>query len=384
VLNDGDEVVPIQAFALFTRLTATLERREQGSEDGPYDGLTGLKVLGPGTTPQEAAIQYVDQVLRRRLQLARAEPLHKGHTLFLALCQRGCDPAWSAADLVRTLALPVSAPGNPPPDLAGVADRLARLPTDISDGNPARTTSLTSGPLYLVVGGTWTLVAEEMSLWDAVTCAPASLKTLEPGAKFNEFCSNMIKALEAANAGYGTLVSLGLSPRDWQDLSVNTAKKVSAFLSAARSRASGPSMFGPGDDRLAFWERAWVLRPVPGFNSAVELWESPLGYALRHSQMPVVIGLEDELLVSPEPNEPMMSGPAAFERMLDRAQREAAITEFDAWFLRKLAAGETIQALATSRETRRALGNTSVSKRMIEIYVEDLRNRIEAFGAKDG
>lgn len=381
VLNDGDEVVPIQGFALFTRLTATLERRDPGSEDGPYDGLTGLKLLGPGTTAPEAAIQYVDQVLRRRLQLARAEPLHKGHGLFLALCRRGLDTAWSDAALIRTLAPSATKSGHPPPDLVGVADRLARLPTDISDGNPAKTTNATSGPLYLLVGRVCTPVAEEMSLWDAMTCAPTSLKPLVPGPEFNAFCSVMIKALEAANAGYGTLVSLGLSPRDWQDLSVNTAKKLSAFLTAARAKGPDPSVFGPGDDRLAYWERAWITRPVPGFSSAVELWESPLGYALRYSRPPVVIGLEDELLISPEP-EVSMKEPETFQRMVERAQREGVMTEFDGWFLKKLAAGETIQSLASARETRRNLGNINVSKNLIEAYVDDLRNRIDAFVAK--
>src|SRR5262249_12737615 len=149
--------------------------------DGPYDGLTGLRLLGPGTTPSEAAINYVDQVLRRRLQLARAEPLHKGHGLFLALCRRGFDLAWGGADVVRSPSAPAPASGTPPADLAGVADRLARLPTDISEGNPAKTTNVTAGSLYLSVGGTQTPVAEEMSLWDAITCAPTSLKPLPQG-----------------------------------------------------------------------------------------------------------------------------------------------------------------------------------------------------------
>jgi len=132
VLNDGEEAVTVQAFALFTRLTATLERRDKGSDSGPYDGLTGLKVLGPGTTPQEAALLYFDHVLKRPLHLARDEPVHKGHVVFLALCRRGLDPAWPDADLIRMQSHSPAAMATPPGEFAGVADRLARLPPGIS------------------------------------------------------------------------------------------------------------------------------------------------------------------------------------------------------------------------------------------------------------
>jgi hypothetical protein len=94
-----------------------------------------------------------------------------------------------------------------------------------------------------------------------------------------------------------------------------------------------------------------------------------------------MVGLEDEPIVSPEPSEPTLSGAATFERMLLRAQREGVMSEFDTWFLRKLAQGESIETLATARETRRALGSANLSKKMVEGYMEALRTRIDAFVA---
>jgi hypothetical protein len=388
VLNDGNEVVTVQAFALFTRLTATLERREKGSDSGPYDGLTGLRVLGPGTTPQEAALAYFDHVLKRPLQLARDEPLHKGHAVFLALCRRGRDPAWPQADLKRTVAKPAAGTANPPAEFVSVADRLARLSPGISDGNPAKSTRASLGPLFLHAGGAATEVAEEMSLWDATTCAPARLNVLARGPQFNGFCSAMIKVLEAANARYGTLIALGLSPRDWQDLSVNTAKKVSAFLSAARAKGAelpkrvpgaALSSQSPGDDNLADWELAWTQRPVPGFKSAREFWDSPLGYALRYSQVPIMVDFEDAQIEDPHQQEPNVLDSISFDSMLERAQRGGVLSPYDAWLLRKLSQGETLAELAAARETRRALEKDNVSKGMVETYVSGLGARIHAF-----
>ena len=389
LLNDGADTVAVQAFALFTRLTATLERREQGAEAGPYDGLTELKLLGPGTTPQEAALVYVDQVIRRPLQLARDEPLHRGHVLFLMLCRRGLDAAWAAADLKR---MQTAAPGEAnraPADFAGVAERLARLSPDIGEGNPAKSTRAAAGPLYLCVAGAAAEVAEEMSLWDAMTSGPPALRVLARGADFNGFCSAMIKAVEAANARYGTLIALGLSPRDWQDLSVNTAKKVSVFLGEARPApdvaatvpAAGIAVEprGAPDDRLDRWQQAWEIRQVPGFASAREFWDSPLGHALRNAQTPVLVELESEAIEDPAGSEATMLDSLSFERMIERGLQAGALSAFDGWFLRKLSQGETITALGGARETQNALGKAIVSKKMIESYASALQERIHAF-----
>jgi hypothetical protein len=395
LLNDpgrpGEPVVTVQAFALFTRLTATLERRDPGGDGGPYDGLTGLKVMGPGTTPQEAALFYVEQVVRRALHLARDEPLHRGHIVFLALCRRGIDPAWPHAELARMAVAAAADAPRAPADFAGVAERLGRLSSEISDSNPAKSTRAAAGPLFLHVAGATAEVAEEMSLWDAITSAPLALHLLAPGTQFGGFCSDVIKALEAANARYGTLITLGLSPRDWQDLSVNTAKKISAFLSAARAREPVPAEAvddrrsgKPADERLGDWERAWEERRVPGFASAKELWDSELGRALRRLDMPRMVehggGTADiEEAYADDDTEAKVLERLDFERMVERGARAGVLSEFDAWFLRKLSAGETIEALAAAPEARHALPKGAVTKKTIEVYTDGLRDRIAAF-----
>jgi hypothetical protein len=392
LLNDpglkGDAVT-VQAFALFTRVTQTLERREARGDSGPYDGLTGLKLLGPGTSPQEAALFYLDNVVRRALNLARDEPLHRGHLVFRALCRRGLDTAWAQAELARLKVIPDGGKSRVPADFAGVVERLARLSPDISESNPAKNTRAASGPLFLQVGGAAAEVAEEMSLWDAMTCGPATLRVLARGDKFNEFCSDMIKALEAANARYGTLIALGLSPRDWQDLSVNTAKKLSAFLGAARGKHAEVATSGAPSDRaataspednLADWERAWKERPVPGFDSAKALWDSQLGHALRHCEIPTLVELGgDEMVEDPDDGEAKILEGLTFDRMIERGQSAGVLTAFDAWFLRKLRQGETLEALMAAPETRQALGKSSVSKKMIETYTHDLQERVRAY-----
>src|SRR5262249_55057623 len=154
-------------------------------------------------------------------------------------CRRGFDSAWPQAELARQRgAKETTDQSQPPGDFTAVAERLGRVAPAISHGNPAKTTPATPGPPYPPPRRAHTRVADEMSLWDGRPCAPPALHRLARGEPFNGFCSAVIKALEAANARYGTLVALGLSPRDWQDLSVNTAKKLSTFLGAARGKGA--------------------------------------------------------------------------------------------------------------------------------------------------
>jgi hypothetical protein len=387
LLNDGEKVVTVEAFKLFLRLTGTLERREHGADSGPYDSLTGLKLLGPGTTPQEASHCYVDRVLKRPLHLARDEPAHKGHALFLTLCRRGIDSAWPEADLARMRSVSENQATTPPAEFAGIKERLARVSPEISDGNPAKSTRAASGPLYLRVGGAATEVAEELSMWDAMTCAPSRLNALARGPAFNAFCSIMIKALEAANARYGTLIALGLSPRDWEELSVNTAKKLSSFLSAARALGAphkdedGPDHAerGRGKDTLANWERAWEKRQVPGFDSARDLWNSQLGHALRHGQVPIMVDIDNEPVKDADQYDEKVLDPMAFETMVARAQDAGVLSPYDAWLVRQLSQGETITTLVAAPETRREFKKDNVSKKMLEDYMARLGERTRAF-----
>src|SRR5262249_15312430 len=109
----------------------------------------------------------------------------------------------------------------------------------ISPGNAAASTRAEFGPLYLRLGSSGVEVAEELSLWEAIICAPHKLRPLTP-PEFDPFCSLMIKALETANAHYGALVTLGLSPRDWaEEVGVTDAGEVS--IAAGARKAIFPS-----------------------------------------------------------------------------------------------------------------------------------------------
>src|SRR5262249_48665083 len=150
---------------------------------------------------REAAEMYFERVLNRRLHLARSNHTHQGHLVFEALCRRGDAPGWAEARLARLSQAPAAAEPRALPKLvAGVADRLALLLPrrgDLSPGNPAQSTREEHGPLYLIVPSGGFEIAEEMSIWDAIVCAPAVLRPLpDPGAAFDAFCSRIIQAVE--------------------------------------------------------------------------------------------------------------------------------------------------------------------------------------------
>jgi hypothetical protein len=242
----------------------------------------------------------------------------------------------------------------------------------ISPGNPASSTRAEQGPLYLRLGesGSGSEVAEELSLWDAICGAPRVLRVLAR-PQFDEFCSLVIKAVETANAPYGALVTLGLSPVDWSDeLSVNTAKKISAFMTDVRGAASAGSFSTEG---VEVWEQVWAKRQVPGFASARVFWSSSLGRALRLGR-PVAdasfAGLDDD----DEPAEEARFDAAAVPDMLKRYMREGVLDWYDAWLLGQLAEGKTLQQVASSPRTRLKFGRARLPERYIETLRERVRN----------
>jgi hypothetical protein len=380
LLNEGESVVSVQPGVLYERLIRTLEQRYDGADDGPYDGLIATRLTGGDA--ERAAEQYINQVFRRRLYLARNEHLHQGHKLFKALCRRGLHDAWLRADVIRERGTvsKEAATASLADDVTCVLTGLAALAHGISEGNPARTTRVAFGPLYLVVAGVFTEVPEEMSIWDAISSAPGKLRRL-PGktGEFNAFCSLAIKALEAADARYSAIVALGLPPAEWEDLSLNTAKKTSAFLSDIRAA---------GDEKindLAAWRLVWTRRQVPGFKSAEEFWDSELGRSLHGPQAALTFVSEIEDLEGPDAlaedmEDPEVLDPAAFEKMLAEAEHEGALTPFDSWFLRELSAGTSFEAIANAKKTREALGKGKlVSMHVMEKYCDDLQDRVGAY-----
>jgi hypothetical protein len=174
--------------------------------------------------------------------------------------------------------------------------------------------------------------------------------------------------LETANAHYGVLVTLRLSPQDWaEELSVNTAKKLSTFLSEVRAQALRLEM---GADSAEVWQKAWLSRQVPGFASARVLWSSALGLALRNSgvlsKVPTVEREEDE-----GEEEAALEG-KEFPDFLQRYSREGVLDSYDAWLLRQLNAKKTLSQLAKSPRTVFRFGRRQIP----ESYIEQLLDRV--------
>jgi hypothetical protein len=369
LLNTGDGSANLDPGELYRKLLRTLSGGSEGRAEGnPYvDTLIALHLLGPDMTADQAAAVYFERVLNRPLFLARRGHYHRGHELLLALCRRDLDGRWEGVELVRS--------STPVPDDNSFEEVGARLREvrdrhkgRISSGNPAASTRAEFGPLYLKLSTSGVEVPEELSLWEAVCCAPRVLRVLS-SRDFDGFCSLMIKALETANAPYGALVTLRLSPLDWaEELSLNTAKKVSAFLSDVRDLAQKREVAADAEE---VWQEVWPRRQIPGFPSARAFRSSPLGHALRMSaalSSPAPLDREEE----DEGEKEAKLDTGAIPSMVQRYVREGALDSYDAWLLRQLTKDKTLHQLARSPRTLFKFGRAEIP----ESYVQELFERV--------
>jgi hypothetical protein len=332
-------------------------------------------MAGPERGKEEIAEKYLDTVLDRRLMLARANHRHKGHELLVALCRRGFEAQWLRAELLRGKPAPAVAETKPPSDFGSVAARLDKVDKSITPGNPAVGTRERFGPLDLVAGGGHAEIAEELSVWKAITCAPLKLRKLAKGAEFNAFCSLLIKAVEAANAPFGALLTVGLSPYDWaEEISHNTVKVLGRFLARVRALL-GEEATGRGD--LETWRRAWQECPVPGFASADALWNSALGRAVRLPVVPHLTEWEelDESIIQ----DGEMLEEESFEDQLAAARAAGVIDDYHVWLYREVQAGASIAELDGRPETRAKFGDEPVD---LAAYVEALTGRVLAWARR--
>jgi hypothetical protein len=382
LLNECDDAgtVGVQAFSVYRTIMAALEARESASQTGRYDVLVGRKLLGPNVAADEAAEAYFEQVLERPLWLARDQHVHKGHELFLALCRRGLGDVWRTAELRRGHPRGLPAGGDLSADVRGVFDRLANMGCGLSDGNPAKSTRALHGPLQLHVAEHAAPVPEEMSVWAAICCAPLRLRALERGPEFHAFCSVVIKAVEAANAHYGALLSLGLSPRDWRDLSLNTAKKTSAFLSKVRELAR---LTGRTPRALAVWQEVWPQQHVPGYSSAEEFRGSELGQALLAPQAPIWVDDAIDDLAVPSREEHVLDA-VSFERMLELAEKAGIVRSCEVRVLMGLYLEQTtMEQIANGAVCRDLIGDVALpSRRAVAEHLRKLVARIRAHAEK--
>jgi hypothetical protein len=375
LLNSGEASAALEPGELYRKLLRTLSGGSDGRGEGnPYvETLVAIHLLGPDISADQAAAFYFERVLNRPLFLARRVQYHKAHELLLVLCRRGLDDRWTAADLVRSTAPIGRAEGcGLPTDFEDVGERMDYVRRgrngEISAGNPAASTRAEFGPIYLKLDAAGFEVAEELSLWEAITCAPRSLRVLSP-PEFDAFCSLIIKALETANAHYGALVTLRLSPRDWaEELSVNTAKKLSAFLSEVRALAPSLQM---GADAIEVWQKAWLRRQVPGYASARALWSSALGHALRGSGV-LARSARSELEDADESEGEPTTDPSAFLNILRQFRGEGVLDAYDAWLVRQLANKKKLAQLAKSPRTLFKFGRQEIP----DSYIEQLLDRV--------
>ncbi|MGH6816646.1 MAG: hypothetical protein ACREC6_13185, partial [Hyphomicrobiaceae bacterium] len=354
LLNTGSELNTGQLY--FDLLKTLSGGGEYGAQGNPYvTKLVALHLLGSGITAGQAAASYFERVLDRRLALAAGRQHHKGHAVHLALCRRGMDDRWEAAYLDRSK-VPVSTTGldDLPSDFAAVCGKISECCADHQGrkplpGNPALATRTEYGPLYLKLRAGAAEVAEELSVWEAIRCAPGLLRVLSR-PDFNKFCSLMIQAVETANKHYGILVGLRLSPHDYPDVSIHTLKKISAFVSEVRAKADKS---GSEPNALKLWEEVWAnpKRRVPGFDSAQEFRESEMGRRLRNSG---VLGLPAEPEPEPDPDmesdddDANLNGAADFKEAVRSLLKEGLLDWYGAWLLDQLGRGRKLHRLTRS------------------------------------
>jgi hypothetical protein len=375
LLNSGDDAVVLDPGELYRKLLRTLSGGGEGRGEGnPYvETLVAINLLGPDVSADQAAASYFESVINRPLYLARRTHFHKAHEVLLTLCRRNFDERWTAAELIRS-ATPISAASddNLPIDFEGICARIGevrdRHKGRISAGNPAVSTRSEFGPLYLRLNSTGIEVPEELSLWEAIVCAPRLLRVLAP-PEFDAFCSLMIKVVETANAHYSALVTLRLSPKDWaEELSLNTAKKLSVFLSEVRGLARS---LNSRAEAIEIWQKAWLTRQVPGFSSVRALWSSALGRAVRNSG--ALSKLEGAGLEEDDEGEPVANmDRSVVPEMLKQYAGQGVLDPYDIWLVRQLSNKKTLAQLSRSPRTLFKFGRAEIP----ESYIDELFDRV--------
>lgn len=387
LLNTGrDGVVPIQLGELEIAILGVLaggqgrqgadENRADGNKNSPYvQSLVGLPLFAPGTTPAQAATTYFDRVLNRRLFLVRNNLEHRGHQVFLALCRRGVDEPWRTAELVRRNSNSQGRLLLPPSGFGDVRARLKAFGNPdgphISGGNPARSTRDQHGPLYVNVGGYIAEVPEEMSIWQAICCAPSVL-TLLPTTQFNLFSSLMLKAVEVANKPYGLRVALKMSPTDTDEYATHTLKKTLAFRSATRALAR---QLNANQNEMEIWRLAWSAHAIPGYATVEKFRDSPLGRYLwlgstfaeddpGDAKEPDEAGLADQM--EPEEGDEPIGGieekqfRSSIGPWIDELAEAGVLWPYDEWYLRGRAEGKDLAWLARSLKTFKRFGRFAI------------------------
>ncbi|HEX6000787.1 MAG TPA: hypothetical protein VFZ16_15545 [Hyphomicrobiaceae bacterium] len=251
-----------------------------------------------------------------------------------------------------------------------VADRLTELLKEEKDTRaPAARTHY--GAPCLLVDGIAVEIPERLSLWKAIRAGPRPLRLLtEP--QFGPFQSQVVDAIVEANAPYGRCVALGLCPTEWDDVSSNLRKAISAFLSRVHALAR---QTGATPDQVELWHTVWNQRPVPRFKTLEEFRSSSIGRALAHGgpvdlEPPIYDPREAED-ADDQAEMPVADQPISPEE-IDELEREGVIEAYDRYFLRALAMRQPLEKIAKSQQTRRRFGDHAIPA----AYIAELSARV--------
>jgi hypothetical protein len=369
LLNSDEGVTKLDDGRLYVDLQEIL-----GGERGPQSKvysrhLAGHALVEHRLSPEEAAQVYTTMVMERPLYLARGNSWHKGHELFVALCRRGVGAGWETATLVRVREDSALRALRVPDGFDAVRARLARFPTELSKGNPAKKTRVSLGPLYLDCASARIELPEELSLWAAITAAPRRLVRLE-GRDWVSFRHLVIRAFEAANTPFAALLSIGLWPPDWEEeLSTHQVKQLSAFLAAVRRE---------GGHRLFAWQRVWDAgRKVAKYESAGALWNSELGKALQAPHLRTVT-LDLDLVDTGTGRDSETDKPdeRTFAKHLSLCLEGGAIDDLERKLYLQLYEGENAATLEKTEAMQKRLREGQLT---MAAYMEDLSARVYAY-----
>jgi hypothetical protein len=358
--------VEVDAGTLYTQITGALAYRFAYK-------LLLYSLYASRMSREEAAERYWDATVARRLLLTGRVALSMTHHLFEALCRRGSDSPWgqivvrrerlSAADDIPDAFVPAS--------FAACVKRLSELPDVLSPHSASATIRTREGPLVLRMGGRTAVVQEELSIWDAVVCAPGRLHALSPGEPFNRFCGVVIDCVRTTHRPFMEVVRLGrgLCPFDWlESLTTSQTRHLVQFLNAVK-----------GSDTPAAWDLAWQQAPVPGFESAAELWRSDIGLALRHATSEPIA--TDARVLEEEPGEEGDSevlSEKAFVEQLDLLLADDLIDQNERQLLMALYNGIERRELLSVPGVRIAMRRRAMT---LEALLDDLESRIRRWKA---
>lgn len=303
----------------------------------------------------------------------------------MALVRRGQEDFWPSAELCRRHD---TGPGNTaaatpfwPKSLRAVAKALGRLPREPEPGSAARKIRARDGALWLTCTPTpgpvalpaalkvayeisiWTAI--DLGVWDPLGSCPRVLRELAKGAEFHAFCAVLINALRTANRPVQEVLGLGrgLCPFDWVEaIPINQLRALRRFLGALPEE---------GGNTLPAWRAAFARYPVPGHATVQDLWDAPIGHALRRVEAP--ISAPD--FAEDEDQAAFIDDPVEFEETLQRIGESGEVSAAERQLLVLLYRGVPLADALQETGLIARLANLDTA---LEDYVDDLQERITA------